>query len=107
MCAFSYEANRIVFRFKWATYIEFVIKRYPLAQMGRLLGSGNVIIGIFSFLIYFFDYLTKNAFHDRYFYSNLILTLMEVTCLAFPIYLMVVRFKSKQGTADERKRLIN
>lgn len=76
----------VVRSLKWSTFAEFLVESYPLAVMGRLMGIGNVVLGLFCLAVFGF-FRSARAFDGAYTFPNATLTAVEGLCLALPFYL--------------------
>jgi hypothetical protein len=83
---------------KWCAFSEYVIKHGSLSHLGLLFGTANTIVGVCNLLVYPLYYLSKHPNNGDFFTSNLLLTIMEILCLAFPIYLNTQEHKGVSGS---------
>ncbi|GAB5355515.1 hypothetical protein AAMO2058_000212100 [Amorphochlora amoebiformis] len=77
---------------KWAASAEFLHHPpYRLSMYGRLYGIVNISCGAGALTIYPLTRFAFEYFEGSFFYSNLILTILEGTIFVFPLYLYLER----------------
>lgn len=90
---------------KWATVTTFFIKHFPLRHFGVLLGVTNVVIGLFTLLVYPL-YTTVHRHHTPSFtLATWVTTGAEAACVVVPVgmYLKFVRDKRDRTQQDSAR----
>ncbi|TPX32692.1 hypothetical protein SmJEL517_g04220 [Synchytrium microbalum] len=72
----------------YTTGNDYCGKTFGFVTFGRVYGTMNLAAGGFNLIQYLLSYIALNFMHGQYWGVNLVVTILQVSMIAFPIYLL-------------------